>query len=103
VCITSLWIQRNRREFKNEKITKEGSVQDFWETALRQVAAITKRERRRPDTIVNGTRRFICLQALEEQPTEKAPQGTSLAQPPDRTAESALLARLTINQTSRRH
>ena len=50
VCITRLWMQRNRVTFQQEDVTIAGSVHEFWESGMRQLRAIAKRERRRIDT-----------------------------------------------------
>ncbi|KAE8981596.1 hypothetical protein PR003_g12314 [Phytophthora rubi] len=42
VCVTTLWIQRNRVVFQQEEVTVEGSVQEFWTTGMRQLTALTK-------------------------------------------------------------
>ncbi|KAE8965141.1 hypothetical protein PR001_g28821, partial [Phytophthora rubi] len=54
VCITTLWIQRNRVVFNQEEVTEESSVQEFWTTGMRQLTALAKRERRNPDTVIQG-------------------------------------------------
>jgi len=91
VCQTSLWIQRNKVIFHEETITVEGSMNSYWTTVIRQMKAIGKRERRSLHKIQQGTRLLLCLSALKSQPTEMPPTTASLAQPPDRTSEPALL------------
>ena len=39
VCITSLWIQRNRVTFEQADVSIAGSVHEFWETGMRQLRA----------------------------------------------------------------
>ena len=72
VCITRLWmrlirrschfqncmpaaratlaLQRNRVTFQQEDVTIAGSVHEFWESGIRQLRAVAKREGRRIDT-----------------------------------------------------
>jgi hypothetical protein len=99
MCITSLWIQRNRIVFHEEEASIEESASEYWARRKRQLTAITKRERRTPDKIEHGTRLLLCLPALKRLPQEMPPSGASLAQPPGHQKEPALLARLRINQT----
>jgi len=54
ICIARLWLQRNRVVFQHAIMTIEGSVQEFWETGMRQLRAIGKRESRRADSSING-------------------------------------------------
>jgi hypothetical protein len=102
ICVTSLWIQRNRAVFNEESVSIEESTNEYWTTGIRQLTAIAKRERRSPDKNEQGTRLLQCLTALERLPHEMPPTGASLAQPPGHPNEPALLARLRINQTSSR-
>ena len=100
ICIARLWLQRNRVTFQQATMTIEGSVQEFWETGMRQLRAIGKRESRRADSSINGTRLLLCQRVIARQPREPSPQVTSPVQPPDLTEEPALLTRLRIYQTS---
>ncbi|ETN10387.1 hypothetical protein PPTG_10525 [Phytophthora nicotianae INRA-310] len=102
ICMTSLWIQRNRVVFQQEEITVDRSVLEFWTTSQQQLRGIAKRERRKPETMEIGTRLLLCQRQMEKIPTEKSPKETSPVQPPDQTLEPALLARLRIKQTSSR-
>jgi hypothetical protein len=101
ICITTLWMQRNRVVFQQDSITEEGSKNEFWAMAGRQIRAIAKRKRQRPEKQVQGIRLLLCLQALEEQPREYPSTGMSPVQPPDQLAP-ALLTRLRTFQTSSR-
>ena len=60
ICISRLWLQRNRVTFQQATMTIEGSVQEFWETGMRQLRAIGKRESRRADSSING---HVCCSA----------------------------------------
>eukprot|EP00644_Phytophthora_capsici_P003090 jgi/Phyca11/541570/estExt2_Genewise1Plus.C_PHYCAscaffold_70273 len=100
ICVTSLWIQRNRVVFQQEDVTIDSSAMEFWSTSQQQLRAIAKRERRQPEKLESGTRLLLCLQQLEKIPTEKSPTEKSPVQPPDQALEPALLARLRIKQTS---
>jgi hypothetical protein len=102
VCTTSLWIQRNRVVFQQEEVTAESSAQWFWETAMRQLRAIATRERRKPDTQLQGIRLLLCQQVLEDRSREHAPQVVSPVHPPDLIKAPALLTRLRQYQTSSR-
>ena len=103
VCITHLWMQRNRVTFQQEDVTLAGSVHKLWESGMKQLRVIAKRECRRTDTKIQGTYLMLCQRALSRQPGEPPPQVASPVQPPDSHEESALLTRLTINQTSCNH
>ena len=103
ICITSLWIQRNRVTFQEAEVTIAGSVHEFWETSMRQLRAIAKQECRRTDKKIQGTRLMLCHRAIARQPREPSPQVTYPVQPPDSTEEPALLTRLRIYQTSCNH
>jgi hypothetical protein len=100
VCITSLWIQRNRVVFHQEEITADRSAQEFWATGLRQLRALSKRERRSSDRQIQGARLHLCQQELEHAPREQSPQVRSPEQPPDQHTAPALLSRLRNYQTS---
>ena len=100
ICLTSLWIQRNRVTFQQGEVTVGGSVAEFWDTSMRQLRAVAKREYRRADTQIQGTRLLLCQRALARQRRESSPLVTSPVQPPDSTEELALLTRLRIYQTS---
>jgi hypothetical protein len=100
VCITSLWIQRNRVVFHQEEMTADRSVQEFWATRLRQLRALSKRERRSSDRQIQGARLHLCQQELERTPREQSPQVRSPEQPPDHDKAPALLSRLRTYQTS---
>ncbi|POM79428.1 LOW QUALITY PROTEIN: hypothetical protein PHPALM_2908 [Phytophthora palmivora] len=56
VCITCLWMQRNRVVFQKEKITLERSMNEFWTTGMRQIRALAKRLSREPEHQIRGTR-----------------------------------------------
>jgi len=101
VCVTSLWIQRNRVIFQHETITIEQSREEFWGTGSRQVQALAKRERRRPDTLLQGTWLLLCCEAFDEQPREKSTRKTGPVQPPSSKESPALLTRLRQYQASR--
>lgn len=101
ICTTCLWMQRNRVVFQHAEVTIASSVQEFWTTGIRQLKAIAKRERRRPDRLEQGTRLLLCQAQLERNPQERPPPEASHEQPLDQQ-EPTLLARLRINQTSSR-
>ena len=44
VCITSMWMQRNRVTYQQENVTIVDSVHEFWESDMRQLRAVAKRE-----------------------------------------------------------
>jgi hypothetical protein len=100
VCITTLWIQRNRVVFHQEEITAEASAQEFWATGTSQLRALSKRERRTQDKQIQGARLYLCQQEMEQRPREHSPQVMSVVQPPDHDTAPALLTRLRTNQTS---
>ncbi|EGZ11078.1 hypothetical protein PHYSODRAFT_519249 [Phytophthora sojae] len=92
ICVTHLSIQRNRAVYQHEVVTIAGSVHEFWKPGLRQLRALAKRECRRVDSKIQGTRLLFCLRKLARQP--------SPVQPPDRYKAPALLTRLRLYQTS---
>uniref|UniRef100_M4BML1 RxLR effector candidate protein n=1 Tax=Hyaloperonospora arabidopsidis (strain Emoy2) TaxID=559515 RepID=M4BML1_HYAAE len=100
ICVTTLWIQRNRVVFQREDVTLEGSVEEVWKTGMRQLRAVAKREFRRIETEFQGARLLLCQRQLARQPREPPPMVTSPVQPPDSNEEPALLTRLKIYQTS---
>ena len=65
VCITSLWIQRNRVTFQRGSVTIGGSVKEFWQTGLRQLRVVAKREYRRADTKIKER---VCYYVLDNDP-----------------------------------
>jgi hypothetical protein len=100
ICITTLWMQRNRVIFHQEEVTAESSVQEFWATGRNQLKAIAMRERRSPDQQIPGTRLHLCQQEMERKPREHSPQVKGPVQPPDQDQEPALLTRLRKFQSS---
>ncbi|GMF66372.1 unnamed protein product [Phytophthora lilii] len=56
-----LWIQRNGATFHKREVTIAGSVQEFWKTGIRQLRALAKRECRRAETRVQGTRLMLSI------------------------------------------
>ena len=77
ICITSLWIQRNRVTFQRAQVTIANSVNEFWTTSMRQLRAVAKRDSRRPDTKLDGTRLMLCQRVIASEPREPSPQVTS--------------------------
>ena len=100
ICVTTLWIQRNRVVFKREAVTLAESVDEFWQTGMRQLRAVAKREFRRTETRIQGARMLLCHRQIARQPREPSPMVTSPVQPPDSNEAPALLTRLKIYQTS---
>jgi hypothetical protein len=100
VCLTSLWIQRNRVVFQHDEVTKESSAEESWATAIRQLHALAKRERSKPDKQEQGIRLLLSLRVLEDRSREHPPSGTSPVQSPDQSKAPALLTRLRQFQTS---
>uniref|UniRef100_M4B2J9 RxLR effector candidate protein n=1 Tax=Hyaloperonospora arabidopsidis (strain Emoy2) TaxID=559515 RepID=M4B2J9_HYAAE len=80
-----------------------GSVQKFWDTGIRQLRAVAKREFRRSETKIQGARLLLSLRHLDRTPREPSPQVTSPVQPPDSQEEPALLTRFRIYQKSCTH
>jgi len=101
VCITTLWIQRNRVMSQHEEITLAQSVQEFWTTGLRQFQALGKRERRHPETLLQGTWLLLCCAELEKPPREQTQHQTRPVQPPHSQELPELLTRLRQFQASR--
>jgi hypothetical protein len=102
ICLTSLWTQRNRVIFQQEEVTAESSAQEYWTTAMRQLRAVAKRERSKPDKQIQGIRLSLCQQALDDRSREHSPRVMSPVQPPDLNKAPALLTRLRKYQTSSR-
>ena len=100
VCVTCLWIQRNRATFEQEDVTIAVSVQEFWDTGILQLRTVAKREFRRSETKIQGARLLLSLRHLDRTPREPSPQVTYPVQPPESQEEPALLTRLRIYQKS---
>ncbi|EGZ14570.1 hypothetical protein PHYSODRAFT_505967, partial [Phytophthora sojae] len=75
ICITVLWIQRNRVTHQQGQVTQQGSKQEFWKTGLQQLRALARRERWHPHTKIQGTRLLLCLGMLARPLQEAPPQG----------------------------
>jgi hypothetical protein len=102
VCMTSLWIKRNTVVFQQEETTAEASAQEFWVTAMRQLRALAKRERSKPEKQIQGIRLSLCQQVLDDRSREHPRSVVSPVQPPDLTKAPALLTRLRQYQISSR-
>ncbi|RAW43480.1 hypothetical protein PC110_g386 [Phytophthora cactorum] len=64
ICVTVLWVQRTRVVFHGEELTLERSAKELRSTILRQLRALTKRERSQPHTKIRGTKLQLCLELL---------------------------------------
>ena len=71
ICITTLWVQRNRVTFQHEVVTINGSVAEFWETSMRQLRAIGKRESRRAAFQIQGTRLIDANASWHDYPKSR--------------------------------
>ncbi|TDH68627.1 uncharacterized protein CCR75_003565 [Bremia lactucae] len=66
VCISTLWIQRNRVVHERQQLSLLGSVQEFFSNGLRQLRALSARERRTLPSRVQGIRLWQCIELLGE-------------------------------------
>jgi hypothetical protein len=68
VCVTVLWMQRNRVIFQHEDITLEQSIQEYWATGIRQVHALGKRNADTRKKSNNGPGFYYAVQDLKNHP-----------------------------------
>ena len=52
ICLTHLWVERNTAVFKGERTSVSRSISRYWEVGIRQLTALSKREHRGVDTVV---------------------------------------------------
>lgn len=68
VCQTTLWTVRNDVVFRDDHASVSASTARFWDTGLRQLRALTKREHRGADTAIRGARLHACLELFAQDP-----------------------------------
>ena len=68
-----------------EEVSIAGSVTEFWETGMRQLGAVAKREFRQDGTKIIGARLLSFHGEFARQPREPSSQVTSPVQSPDST------------------
>ncbi|EGZ08287.1 hypothetical protein PHYSODRAFT_527327 [Phytophthora sojae] len=100
ICVTSLWIQRNRVVHQGGRVSQESSVREFRQAAGRHLRALAKRERRKPHTMVQGIRLLLCLDMYDCPLHETPQQVVSHVRPPGSLQTPALISWLRTYQTS---
>uniref|UniRef100_M4BZS2 RxLR effector candidate protein n=1 Tax=Hyaloperonospora arabidopsidis (strain Emoy2) TaxID=559515 RepID=M4BZS2_HYAAE len=82
ICITTLWVQRNRVVHEHKAVTLERCVQEFKLQSLRQLLALAARERRQIHKEVDGVRLMQCMELLTLPPSRASSTAVSHVQPP---------------------
>ena len=96
VCITNLWLQRNRVPWQQRNVTIADSVHEFWESGMKQLRAVAKREYRYRNTRNPAN----DLPASKSQTTWRAATtGDKLRTITDLKWGAALLMRLKMHRT----
>ena len=68
MCLTHLWQDRNDAIFRGVLTTTSHSVTRFWETWIRQLLALAKREHRGINTVVQGALLHAGIELFTQAP-----------------------------------
>ena len=84
VCISTRWTQRNRVVHEQQQLSLLGSVREFCSNGLRQLRALSARERRTLHSRVQGIRLWQCIELLDDTtaPSRASHHAVSHVQPP---------------------
>uniref|UniRef100_A0AAV1UHM7 Secreted protein n=1 Tax=Peronospora matthiolae TaxID=2874970 RepID=A0AAV1UHM7_9STRA len=99
ICITTLWVQRNRVVHEGHSVTLAGCIHECTVLSFRQLHALALRGRRQLHTQVAGTRLMQCIGLLTMAPYRALHTAVSHVKPPDHPTP-ALLSWLRSFQTS---
>ena len=93
VCISTLWIQRNRAVHEQQRLSLQGSVLEFSSNGLRQLRALSARERRTLHSRVQGIRLWQCIELLDDTtaPSRASHHVVSHVQPPGNSTPALLI------------
>ena len=93
VCISTLWIQRNRAVHEQQRLSLQGSVLEFSSNGLRQLRALSARERRTLHSRVQGIRLWQCIELLADTtaPSRASHHVVSHVQPPGNSTPALLI------------
>ena len=70
MCLTHLWQERNDAVFRGVLTTTSQSVTHFWESGLRQLLALAKREHRGISTVVQGALLHAAIELFTQAPRD---------------------------------
>ena len=92
VCISTLWIQRNRVVHEHLQLSLQGSVRKVCANGLRQLRALSARERRKLHSRVQGIRLWQCIEILDAStaPSRASHPVVSHVRPPDHSTPALL-------------
>ena len=93
VCISTLWIQRNQVVHEQLQLSLQGSVREVCANGLRQLRALSARERRKLHSRVQGIRLWQCIEILDAStvPSRASHPVVSHVQPPNHSTPALLI------------